>query len=137
MNRQDVLELLTHLANGLEDRSTVNDDFDQGRRDGLAEAERKVRQVIEELPEEGEFTARKHLEVFAEARKCCIFLAETGDEHQPLAVERLIDAADQLADRYAQKFLSHLSKEELHKAEEETVAAQARKVMDYIVEATK
>lgn len=135
MNRQDVVELLTHLANGLNDRGSVNDDFDQGRRDGLAEAERAVRQAIKELPEWGQHLS--HLEVVTEARKCCHFLADTGNEHQPIEVERLIDAADQLADRYADKFLSHLSKEERHKAEEETVAAQARKVMDYIVEATK
>lgn len=135
MKRQDVVELLTHLANGLEDRSSVNDDFDQGRRAGLEEAAEKVHQTIKELPEWGQHLT--HLVVVTEARKCCHFLASTAQVGQPLEVEGLIDSADQLADRYAQKFLSHLSKEELHKAEEETVAEQARKVMQYIHEVTK
>ena len=79
---------------------------------------------------------RKHLEIVVEAHKCCQFLAASENEHQPIEVERLIDAADQLADRYAQKYLSHLSKDEFHKEIEALVAEQARKVMDHIVKQT-
>ncbi|MGP1680886.1 MAG: hypothetical protein ACTS8S_00975 [Giesbergeria sp.] len=78
----------------------------------------------------------KHLETYVEARKCCELLAHSETQtEQTKKVERLIDPLHMLSEDYAKHYLSHLSEEELARAEETLVAQQARAVLDRIVPA--
>jgi hypothetical protein len=67
------------------------------------------------------------LTVVTEAHKLCTFLANTEDEL--LEVEHLIDPLDQLAEKYAKKFLTDKSEEECRKAVVGLAAEQARHLL--------
>jgi hypothetical protein len=78
----------------------------------------------------------EHLETYVEARKCCELLAHSETQtERTKKIERLIDPLHMLSEDYAKHYLSHLSEEELARAEETLVAQQARAVLDRIVPA--
>lgn len=72
-------------------------------------------------------THNRHLAMVTEAHKLCTFLANTEDEL--LEVEHLIDPLDQLADKYAKRFLTDKSEEECRKSVVNLVAEQARHLL--------
>lgn len=71
-------------------------------------------------------TRNRHLAMVTEAHKLCSFLANTEDDL--LEVEHLIDPLDQLADKYSEKFLPNLPRDDYHKAILNLAAEQARHV---------
>lgn len=96
----------------------------------LAEACQAQAQVV--LSGWGRLPFNAHLELVVAARKCCHSLASSTCAHSP-EIERLIDPLDQLADKYAERHLGNLTKEELARAEEALLANQAKGILDELV----
>lgn len=96
----------------------------------LAEACQAQAQVV--LAGCGRLPFNAHLELVVAARKCCHSLASSTAAHSP-KVERLIDPLDQLADKYAERHLGNLTKQELARAEEALLANQAKEILDALV----
>lgn len=95
----------------------------------LAEACQAQAQVV--FAGRGRLPFNAHLELVVAARKCCHGLASSGLNDPN--TERLIDPLDQLADKYAERHLGNLTKEELACAEEALLANQAKGILGELV----